>query len=60
MTATESPVEFLPSDIGNTPEWKEAKLTIEIYQGLGYSIEDIEQIHRWEGVIIRKLKEVRT
>ena len=50
----------LPSDIGNDPLWKEAQLTVDIYQGLGYALDDLEQIHRWEGVIIRKLKEVRT
>ncbi|NLT36796.1 MAG: hypothetical protein GXX95_01360 [Methanomassiliicoccus sp.] len=58
MSGSEIATEPLPSEIGNDPLWREAKLTLEVYQGLGYSVEDIEQIHRWEGVIVRRIKEV--
>lgn len=49
--------EILPSDIGNDPLWRDARPTIDVYLGLGRSVEEIEQIHRWEGVIIRKMKD---
>ena len=47
----------LSSEIGSDPLWREAQLTIDIYHNMGHSLEDIEQIIRWEGVILRKLKD---
>jgi hypothetical protein len=48
----------LSSEIGNDPLWREAQLTIDVYLGLKYSLEDIAQILRWEGVILRKQQAV--
>ena len=49
--------DFKSSEIGSDPLWREAQLTIDIYHNMGHSLEDIEQIIRWEGVILRKLKD---
>ena len=47
--------EYRTSEIGSDPLWREASAAIDMFYGLGYGPEDIDQIIRWEGVILRKL-----
>jgi hypothetical protein len=48
----------LSSEIGSDPLWREASAAIDMFYGLGYTPEDIDQIIRWEGVILRKQQAV--
>jgi len=48
----------LSSEIGSDPLWREASTVIDMFYGLGYGPEDIDQIIRWEGVILRKQQAV--